>query len=79
MIDIEIFTYNIAWLRRYYGFTKKKMAELLKISIWCLNQIEKGKVPPRLTIEILFAVQRQFGISPSVLFRKPFADDKDFL
>ena len=65
--DREIFLYNIAWLRRHHGLSKKKMAELLKIGIGSLNKMESGKMPPQLSVAILFAVQDSFGIRPQDL------------
>ncbi len=77
MTNLEIFTHNIMWLRRHYGLSKKRMADMLKIGLWSLNKIEKGEVPPRLTIEVLFVVQKCFGISPTSLLQKPFADGEE--
>lgn len=30
---MEVFTHNIGWLRKEYGLSKKKMAELLGIGL----------------------------------------------
>ena len=66
-----IFFHNIVWLRKHYGISKKRMAELLGIGLWSLNKIEKGIIPPRLDVHILFAVSKQFGIPVSELFSIP--------
>ena len=50
---------------------------MMGIGVQSLNQIERGTVPPRLTVEVLFAVQRQFGLSPSLLLKKPFEDGEE--
>ena len=67
---MEAFAHNIRWLRKKYGLSKKKMAELLGIGLWSLNRLERGEIPPRMTIDILFAVQKHFGISPSAQLEK---------
>ena len=69
--ELEMFCYNIKEIRRHYGIPKKKMAELLGIGVGSLNQIEQGVIPSRLTVEILFAVQKQFKITPDVLLSVP--------
>ncbi|MBO5323027.1 MAG: helix-turn-helix transcriptional regulator [Oscillospiraceae bacterium] len=63
-----IFLHNVAWLRRHYGISKKRMAKLLGIGLWSLNKIEKGEIPPRLDVSIIFAISRQFSIPPAELF-----------
>lgn len=75
--SIKVFAFlshNILWLRRHYGISRKRMAALLGIGLWSLKKIEKGKLPPRLTIEILFTLYEQFGISPSVLLSRRLED-----
>lgn len=59
---------NITGLRKHYGCSKKQMAHLLGIGIGTLNKIEAGIIPPRLTVEIVFIISREFHIEPSVLF-----------
>ena len=61
--------YNVAWLRGYYGISKRRMAQLLKISVGSLNKLEAGIVPPRLGIEFLFHLRKQFPYSLETLFR----------
>mgnify|MGYP003305338862 CR=1 FL=1 len=58
---IDNLLYNIAWLRKYHGLSKKEMAKRLDIGLWSLNKIEKGELPPRLHCDIIFAVHRNFG------------------
>lgn len=73
--ELEVFAHNIVWLRKHFRLSKKRMAELLGIGLWSLNQIERGVVPPRLTVAVLFMVQRQFGISPNMLFNRLFEEN----
>lgn len=67
-------SYNILWLRRHYGISKKKMASLLGIGLWSLNKIERGELPQRLSIEVLFTIRNQFGVLPSELFSQKLGD-----
>ena len=64
--DFEILFLNITFLRKHHRISKKQMAKLLGIGLWSLNKIEKGKLPPRLGINIVFAIQKHFGIHPTV-------------
>ncbi|MBP3478666.1 MAG: helix-turn-helix transcriptional regulator [Oscillospiraceae bacterium] len=64
--EFAILFRNITWLRKHYGFSKRKMAKLLGIGVWSLNKIEKGELPPRLGINIVFAVQEHFNVHPTV-------------
>lgn len=63
--ELENFVYNIKWLRRQYGLSRKQMADILEIGIWSIGKLEKGEMPPRLGINVFFAVQKYFGISPA--------------
>lgn len=60
---MEYFIHNVLWLRKHYGLSKKKMAEILEISLWMLNKIESGKLSLTLEIDVLYRMQRAFGIS----------------
>lgn len=63
--EIENFLHNVKWLRKHYGLSKKRMAELLKISIKTLNKIENGELPPKLSSNILLNIYYYFGIRPN--------------
>ena len=58
----KILLQNIAFLRKHYGLSKKEMAKKLEISVWMLNKIEKGELPPSLKIDVLFNIYKEFGI-----------------
>ena len=66
-IALEITLYNITWLRKKHGLSKVAMANMLGISRYTLNKIERGRMPPRLGCEIFLTIYRKFGIRPSVL------------
>ena len=60
--------HNIVWLRRSHGLSRKKMSALLGIGLWSLTQLERGQIPPRLSIELIFEISRTFHIPPYRLF-----------
>lgn len=60
---IHIFLHNVAWLRRHHSLTKKEMAYKIGVSVGTLNKIEKGILPPNLKIDVLFQIQKEFGVS----------------
>lgn len=62
--QLQNFLYNLKYLRKSNGISKRKMAKLLGIGIGSLNKIESGKLPPRLGVSVFFDVQRLFGITP---------------
>ena len=68
--EFEIFTSNIAFIRRKYGISKKQMSKLLGISVRSLNVIEGGEMPPRLTADIIVNVWTEFHLRPSDLFER---------
>lgn len=72
--ETECFLYNVAWLRRHYSFSKAKMARLLNISVWSLNNIEKGILPRKIDVSVLFHIQDLFGISPKDLLTSRLED-----
>lgn len=66
--EIQIFLTNIKHLRINNNLTKKQMANKLKISIYKLNKIEKGILPPSITVDIIFSIYTEFNIKPSKQF-----------
>ena len=69
--EINNFINNISYLRKKNGLSKKEMANVLNISVYALNEIEKGKFPKKLSIEIIFKLQKHFKISPKKQFNSP--------
>ena len=60
--ELTDFCKNLGNLRRKNGYSKKKMAELLGISVYHLTKLEKGEIPPMISAGIFFRVQEVFGI-----------------
>lgn len=68
--EIQIFCENIKNLREAYHLSEKEMSKILGISVERLQSIEKGILPPKLTVRILFRIQVHFHIRPQDMFRK---------
>lgn len=66
--DREILSHNLLWLRKKHGYSQKTMAQIMGIGVKSLRTLERGELPPRLTIACLPPVCRHFHISPSDLF-----------
>lgn len=60
--------HNLTVLRHQYSLTKKSMAKLLGISLYSLNLLENGTLPPQIGVEILFRAQACFDITIRDLF-----------
>ena len=52
----ETFIHNVIWLRKFYGISKKRMAQLLGIGVQSLNRIESGEIPPKIRIDIFINI-----------------------
>ena len=61
--EIGNLLYNIAWLRRRNGLSKREMARRLGIGVASLNAIERGELP-NVSVEIFFNIEKSFGIHP---------------
>ncbi|MBO5078447.1 MAG: helix-turn-helix transcriptional regulator [Oscillospiraceae bacterium] len=62
---MELLCHNIRNIRSHYKLSQKEMAQRLHIGIGSLRKLENGYVPPRLDIEILFYIHKEFGFTPS--------------
>lgn len=61
---------NIKFLRKKAGYSKKRMAETLDVSVRTISMLERGIVPERLSCQLLFNAQAEFGINPTDLLKK---------
>ncbi len=68
--EFENFAYNIKSLRVKNNLSLNSMAEKLKIDESTLTLLEKGELPEEVTVEILFLIRREFGVSPKDMFGK---------
>ena len=67
-LEIAIFCKNIKALRLEKKLSKRKMAQMLKISTKTLTSLENGTMPPRLKTNIIILIYKEFGILPSKMF-----------
>ena len=61
---------NIKFIRSYYSFSKKKMSEIMGISVKMLNNLESGKMSKRFYAESLIKLADFLKISIDSLFEK---------
>ena len=60
----RIFCENIRALRNDTGHSVTAMAKRLHTNPKTLTALERGTIPPRLSCEILFRLEEEFGIKP---------------
>ena len=58
--ELDNLLYNIAWLRRTEGLSKREMAKRLGVGRKTLDLMERGEVPPRLSYEAKTGLVRRF-------------------
>ncbi len=68
--ELDNLLYNIAWLRRTEGLSKREMAKRLGVGRKTLDLMERGEVPPRLSASVIFAVEKRFGVGRSALLSR---------
>lgn len=66
--DSEIFGENIRFLRKAHGLTQKQMAQIMGISLYCLQKTEQGFFPNSLYMDALLRTARHFHLHPALLF-----------
>lgn len=67
--DVLTFCNNVAFLREKNGIGKEEMADICGISVDALTQIEQGRLPKNLSVEIAIRLFQYFHISVEKLFR----------
>ena len=70
--DIQIFCENVKSIRRSNHLTQKEMAAILGIGVHSLSRLEKGEMPRRMGVKVLFNIHKHFGILPKDLFLPPY-------
>ena len=68
-IEMRILCDNIRKLRKRNRLSRRKMAKLLRISVFDLYRIEKGAFPVNVDVSILWEIRRHFGIDLKDQFR----------
>ena len=72
--ELELFRKNIQYLRKKYGYSQKKMAEILQISASSLYRLEKGIIPRCLTAKTLFLICQHFQISADCILNEEITE-----
>lgn len=65
---MKFFSENVSQLRKSYNISKKEMAQILGVGIKTLDNIERGMLPLRLSVNVLFKIRDCFGISVGAQF-----------
>ena len=68
--QIKIFCTNLKSLRKRNGLTYDEMAKILKISPENLEMVENGIFPDDVPFDIVFYIQRHFGVSVQMIFKE---------
>ena len=66
----EIILSNFVWLRKKYGLSRKDMAAILRIGIGSWNKIERGILPPRMSVDVLDRMEETFGIPVAIFLSR---------
>ena len=74
--EIAIFCANLKCLREKKGLTRREMASCLDIGVETLKRLERGEIPPRVSIEVILRASKVFGLHPKELFGQPIKDEK---
>ena len=74
--EMAVFCANVKGLREREGLTRKEMSARLGIGVRTLARLERGEIPPRLSVAVVCRISRVFGIHPKELFT-PRAGEKD--
>ncbi len=61
---------NITQIRQIHKLSKTEMAKRLQICTASLNKIERGELPPRITLDLFDHIEKEFGISLGQLIQK---------
>lgn len=72
--QLEVFSCNVAWLRKQHDLSKRRMAQILGIGTKSLSRIENGEIRQRLGVNVFFAIYDHFGIRPSQLLTQRFGE-----
>ncbi len=70
MNEEMIFCKNVKILRLKNNLTPMEMAHICGIGVKTLSLIEKGIIPPRLSVSILVSISNYFRIRPYDMFDK---------
>lgn len=65
---LENLCHNIRLIREYRGFSRKKMANCLHITVKTLESLELNILPSKVNTRFLWYTQEIFGVAPFLMF-----------
>ncbi len=68
--QLQTFCETVRRLRQAHGLSQRNMAKQLGIGVGSLRKLERGEIPPRLSVEVLYHIYDTFGVHPADQFRK---------
>lgn len=66
--EIEAFCGNVRRLRAENGLSKEEMAEVMDVDNKTLNELEEGRLPHTLGVEVLVHLSQHFSLTVDQLF-----------
>lgn len=72
---VRYFCENIKAIRKANKLTKGKMAQKLGVDKNDLSNLEKGKVPDELSVDVLTKIYKYFGIKATKMFSPNCMED----
>ena len=69
-MDLQILCENIKKLRLEKGISQKEMAKHLRVGVKSLRKLERGEIPPRMKVDLMFRACEYFGITIGQLLSK---------
>ena len=64
---MEKFIQNIIELREKHGLTKSEMSDIMHVSPSAISKIERGEIPKRMNVDVVFYLSDHFGIPCDIL------------
>ena len=62
------FCRNVSYLRKKLNLTEAQMGKIMNVGIGTVRSLERGMIPPRLNVYILYRLHDHFHISVAALF-----------
>ena len=73
---MRYFCENIKAIRKANKLTKGKMAQKLGVDKNDLSNLEKGKVPEDLSVDVLVKIYEHFGVKATKMFSPSYLDEE---
>lgn len=54
----------------HYGYSDEKMSEIMGIGKSSFEKIKNGELPVRMSLKVVFNIERKLDIAPKKLFEK---------